>query len=308
MTRRDRPPGDVDHDDGDESPAAVEDADDAFGRLASDLRLELLAIVARSEAPPSHSTLLERSSADDAGRLNYHLRQLGGSLLRTVDGGYELTQQGRWAHNLLVAEVLEGETTRDPESVDAPCGHCSAARVEIAYRGGEGIVTCPSCERTHSTFDFPPGAARRLGTEAFVAAYAARTRRFVGLADEGVCPFCAQPVRATLEEWPTTPSAGRDGDPGTCAVRFECGGCTGRIRAPLGLVLSTRQRVRATLSDHGVRVTEAPFWTFEWGVFPAPVIQEGDPRRVSLDVPLDDTTWRAVVDEAVDLVEWRTVA
>ncbi|WP_247730297.1 DUF7351 domain-containing protein [Halovivax limisalsi] len=305
MTRRNSTPEGGDRDDGDRPPTSV--GDDAFGRLASDLRLELLAIVARSEAPPSHSTLLERSSATDAGRLNYHLRRLGGSLLRASDEGYELTQQGRWAHNLLIADVLDGETTREGESIDGPCGHCGAVRVEIAYRGGEGIVTCPSCERTHSAFDFPPGAARRLETEAFVEAYAARTRRFVGLADEGVCPFCAQPTRATLEDWPDPSSPDRGGEPKSCAVRFECSGCTGRIRAPLGLVLSTRPRVRATLSDHGVRLTDAPFWTFEWGVFSASKIQEDDPRRVSLDVPLDDTVWRAVVDADVDLAEWRNV-
>lgn len=270
--------------------------DDSFRGLASDIRLELVAILAAGDAPLSYSTILDRSSAEDGGRLNYHLRQLTGAFVRKSTDGYELTQQGRWAHNLLAADVLNDEVERDPVAIDSACGRCANPTVEIGYRNGEGIVECPACERTLSAFDFPPGPAASLSTAEFVAAYAKRTRAYVDLADDGVCPFCAHRTTSTVD-----PRSERR--PDAPSVRFDCAGCGATVYAPLGLVLSTRPRIDSTLSDRGLDLDTTPFWEHEWAVFSAPTVSQREPPRVSLAITVADAEWRVVVNGDASIVD-----
>ncbi|AGB17722.1 hypothetical protein Halru_3156 [Halovivax ruber XH-70] len=270
--------------------------DDSFRGLASELRLGLVAILAASDAPLSYSTILDRSPVDDGGRLNYHLRQLTGTFVRKSSAGYELTQQGRWAHNLLVADVLNDEVERDPVVIDSVCGRCANPTVEISYRAGEGVVECPACEHVLSAFDFPPGPADSLSTAAFVAAYANRTRAYVDLADDGVCPFCAHRMTSTVDSW-------AERRPDAPSVRFDCAGCGATVYAPVGLVLSTRPRIASTLFDHGAALDTTPFWEYEWAVFSAPTVSQQEPLRISLTITVADVEWRVVVNGDASIVD-----
>lgn len=270
----------------------------AFAALADETRLEILAVLGRIETPAPYSTLFDRVSIDDAGQFNYHLRQLRGRYVRKTDGGYRLGQPGLWASNLLSSGVLESDVSRPFEAIDSACGRCGQP-VEIGYRNGEAIVRCLDCGVRLTRFDFPPRAAESLPLDSFVAAYARRTAAFVGLADDGVCPFCGRRMDAVL-------APDRATRPGGVPVAFDCDGCRAGIRAPLGLVLAGRPRVAAAFADRGVDLTDTPFWEIEFCTFSAPRIRRAEPLEVVLSATIDGHDCRAVVDAAVELCEWST--
>ncbi|RBI62492.1 transcriptional regulator [halophilic archaeon] len=269
---------------------------ESFGTLANATRLEILDALATADSPLSYANLFERSSADDRGRFNYHLRQLRDGHVRKTDQGYELAQSGVWATNILTASVLQQGGERPFREIDSTCGNCGSSPVEIGYRGGEGIVRCRECDRQLTRFDFPPGAVRNLSLEDFVEAFAQRTRRYVGLADAGVCPFCSHRMTSVLRPGSATRSD-------SLPVAFDCSGCSAELRAPLGLVLSNRPRISATLFERGIDLDETPFWERGWCTFSAPRVSRTDPLLVALEMPTDDGDWTVVADENVDIRE-----
>lgn len=269
------------------SPQAVRDD---FGRLANVTRLEILRTIADAEGPVAYADLLEELSVTDSGQCNYHLRQLRETFVDRTDAGYELTQTGLRAANLLAARSLQTGVERPFRSIDSRCGRCGGGAVEIGYRRGEGIVRCRSCDRQLTRFDFPPAAARSSSLEEFTHAFAQRTRRYVELLEEGVCPFCSHTMRRTVR-----PGAATHAD--SLPVAGSCSACSAAIRAPVGLALLNRPRVAAAFSEAGVSFSETPFWELGWCTFGAPTVHGTEPLVVAIETTIDGTEWRIHVDE-----------
>ncbi|SFC70377.1 hypothetical protein SAMN05444422_11572 [Halobiforma haloterrestris] len=272
---------------------------DSFGRLTNATRLEMLRVLAAADPPLEYTELFERVSVTDSGQFNYHLRQLVDEYVTKSERGYDLTQPGRRAADLLATNSLQSGASRRFERIDSRCGCCGATAVEIGYREGEGVVRCPDCERRLAGFDFPPAAATAYSLEEFVDAFARRTRAYFGLADDGVCPFCAHSVSFEIRL-----SAARRPDDvpavGTCVE------CPAGIRAPIGLLLSTRTRILSAFADAGVNVRQRPFWELDWCTLDAPEISRTDPLAVELEIEIDDGSAVAVVDSDLELLEFRT--
>lgn len=280
----------------DDSRPGVEGSHDPFGSLASAVRVEILVTLSADPSPLSYAELFEATSADDRGRFNYHLRKLRDEFVRKTDDGYELTQRGRWSTNLVAASVLQEGDDRPFRGIDSTCGRCGGDAVEMGYRDGEGIVRCTDCETHLVRFDFPPGAVRNRSLGELVTAFATRTREYVALADEGVCPFCSNETTAKIDPGAAT-------DPDGLPVVYDCRFCSARIRSPLGLSLATRPELSAKLVDSGRNLRTTPFWEFEWCTFVAPAVHETTPIVARIELPLGDDTGRVLVNEDVEVVE-----
>jgi len=73
-----------------------------LGTLSEPARLELLLILYESGEPLSYSSILARSSIEDKGRFNYHLRRLRSTYLTNTETGYSLSDTGRKVVEMLV--------------------------------------------------------------------------------------------------------------------------------------------------------------------------------------------------------------
>ncbi|NHN40885.1 helix-turn-helix transcriptional regulator [Halorubellus sp. JP-L1] len=281
--------------DGNERSGGANDGD-SFGRLANATRLEIVDALATDETPLDYTALFERVSVDDSGQFNYHLRQLVGEYVRKTDEGYLLDQAGLRAANVIASSSLELGANRQFQRIDSRCGACGSDGVDIGYRAGEGVVRCPDCERRLTRFDFPPAAVETYAPAAFADAFAQRTRSYIGLADDGVCPFCAHSMSTEVE-----PSAATH--PDAVPVVGRCSACPAGIRAPVGLVLSNRPRIQSLVADSGVPFRETPFWEFEWCTFDAPVIRKTDPLVAELGVDVGDESASILVNANVEILE-----
>ena len=104
------PPGE---DSGQPSASALERLSSTLDTLSDRTRLELLTVLYDATEPLSYSTLRSRTSIEDKGRYNYHLRQLRGVFVETVDGGYSLTEAGEESVQTLLDDVQPLNTTAD---------------------------------------------------------------------------------------------------------------------------------------------------------------------------------------------------
>lgn len=270
---------------------------DSISHLANETRLGILQTLADAETPLSYTEIFDRIDVDDSGHLNYHLRQLRGKYVRQTDAGYALRQPGLRAANLLASNALQRGTDRPFEAIDSTCGNCGSNTVEIGYTDGEGIVRCPACDVQFACFDFPPSAARAHSLDKFATAFARRTRRFVGLADDGVCPFCMHTMTTTLERAQTD-------RPETIHIRAHCEACPAGIRSALGLVLLNRPAVVAAFHDASPDRSITPFWEHNWCMKSTPELVQTDPLRAELETTLDENTIRATVNADVELEEF----
>lgn len=84
------------------SPNALAGISSVLGALSEPARLELLVVLYESESPLTYSTLRARSSIDDKGRFNYHLRKLRGAFVAKTEAGYALTETGRTVVEMLL--------------------------------------------------------------------------------------------------------------------------------------------------------------------------------------------------------------
>jgi citrate synthase len=84
-------------------PSSLEPASEILATLSEPTRLEILLILHRNAAELAYSVLRTKSSIEDNGRFNYHLRQLGESDLVSSTDGYALTDTGKTLVQTLIA-------------------------------------------------------------------------------------------------------------------------------------------------------------------------------------------------------------
>jgi hypothetical protein len=74
--------------------AALEAATSAFDVLSDPTRATILGALYDADGPLSYSAVADAAGVEDNGRLNYHLRELGGLVDRS-ETGYVLSERGR---------------------------------------------------------------------------------------------------------------------------------------------------------------------------------------------------------------------
>ncbi|WP_324757669.1 citrate/2-methylcitrate synthase [Haloarcula sp. GH36] len=85
----------------------VEPVSETLQTLSEPARLEMLLALAAADGAIAYSTLRERTSIEDKGRFNYHLRQLRGAFVADDESGYALTAAGeRFVETVLAGDVV----------------------------------------------------------------------------------------------------------------------------------------------------------------------------------------------------------
>jgi len=85
------------------SASDIDAATGLFETLSNQVRLEILTALHERSEPISYTALRGETSIEDKGQFNYHLRQLD-SLVRSRDGNYSLTDDGRALLETVLAE------------------------------------------------------------------------------------------------------------------------------------------------------------------------------------------------------------
>src|SRR6056297_4234543 len=148
--------GEPQSDDG-KSPA------DAFAVVGNEIRAEIVRALgdARVEqgAPPvlSFSELRSRTVIDvRSSQFNYHLKQLVGRYVESVDDGYRMRAEGRVLYGTIRAGTFEKSESVHAIEAGFECHYCGAG-VTATVEKSMVTVECPACEYTYGYSGAPPG-------------------------------------------------------------------------------------------------------------------------------------------------------
>jgi hypothetical protein len=274
-------------------------ADDAFGLLGNETRLDIVRALFDAEGERSFSALREAVGVRDSGQFNYHLEKLVGSFVRKTDDGYGLTRAGSQVAGSIVAGQYTKTVEGDPVPVDADCPYCDGPLV-ARFEDDMVRVACEDCEQVVLGLPVPPGAFEDYPRCEWPAVAERWTRVAFESAERGFCRTCHGPVRAQVE---LDPDGGFE--PFEAAVRYVCQRCGTGVRASAGASVLFAPAVVAFYHDRGVDVSEMPMWEFDWAVRPSASVVSEDPTRVEVPVEHDGDRLVLTLDEGGDVVDER---
>jgi len=247
----------------------------------------------------SYSTIQERSGIEDNGRFNYHLDKLRGHFLTEVERGYQLLPAGWRVLETLQAGVFTDHVHTEKVEIDYDCPTCGTP-AHAWYRDNEVVVRCLDCPRNVTRMAFPPRRVQNREFRDVLAAYSVKKQTWNTLARRGVCVYCGDRARNTVdpdEEWVHA-------DP---AAVMTCEGCGGRFYTCVAERLLTHPAVVSFFYDNGTDIYDRPYWTVSACVEePSSVVSE-DPLEVRLVYTADEEELWLLVGKELNIIEQERV-
>jgi hypothetical protein len=269
---------------------------DAFALVGEEIRLSILEALWRLETPARFSDIREAVGVSDSAHFNYHLGKLTDTFVRKTDDGYEL----RTAGHRIVQAVLAGSFTEHPERDLAIDDHCTICGGPLSARYADEMLTieCTECAHGHGEYPFPPGGLHDRSDAEVLEAFDQRVRHLHCLAKDGVCPECNGRMETVIVDG----EACCLGD----GLRADhiCQQCGHTLCSAIGLGLLDHSRVASFHEDHGVALSETPYWRLRWCVDDGPVtVLDDDPWRFRIEMTLDGERLEVELDGDLTVVE-----
>ena len=190
--------------------------------------------------------------------------------------------------------------------VDGACLDCGGD-LEAVF-GDHGIVIdCTECAASVTSPDVPPGLLADSDPEGAPELVGRWNHVQFAAKDAGICRNCYNETDRTL--YLTTDEDAPDWleDSGLLGMEFyDCTRCGATLNVAVQVAVLSHPRVAAYHYEHGVDVRETPTWQFDWIETGRGTVEDCDPVRLALPIPLGDECRTFVFDGDLDLVEVRT--
>lgn len=297
---------------------------EAFQLLSDETRLEILQALAESDdedasSPMGFAAIRERITADDPGRINYHLNKLSSHFIRRTDDGYELRESGTRVVRMLRAGTAVDDPEIEPVPVDHSCWFCGA-QTTLSYRDGWRYLECTGCD-ARCVDTFPPGVLSK--TELPPSGLLGRTPSEITDADriwvghrrasvlDGVCPECAgsMPVTSIVicddhqPDWDTYQYCEHCGSLFWMLVSHVCEVCHYDWKLPTLFYPARHPAVVAFYYEHGIEFDLATrdqrSLLLDW----EQELLSDDPVRIRITISLDDDELQLTYDDSMNVVD-----
>lgn len=252
------------------------DPEELFTVLADETRLGILeALWECDDEPMPFSELYGAVDIDDSGHFNYHLDKITGRFITKTDGGYALTQAGKYVNGALASGVYTAEGALKPIPLDASCRTCSGDRT-LKYEDEVVHVECESCPAGWVAA-VPPAVLAGYDRDEISRVVSQYLRTKFRRIIDGFCTYCDGRVELAvgpseaMDVGPDNPSG--DQDPTQPVIQSDCQRCSATVGLSLAHgLLFTHPAVISFYYEHGVDLRDRLIWD-------APV----DPDQVTLD-------------------------
>lgn len=276
----------------------------AFRLLASEVRLAIVEALGDAMAGGSHSPLpfsdiQERVGVEDNGRFNYHLRQLVGHFVESVEEGYRLRLPGVLVYQAVRSGAYVDSTAVDPQPAGDPCTNCDD-ELQIWYDGARFTVGCRDCEDTDIQYPLPGWDAEDDDADDLLSVANRRIHRDMTSMRQGICPYCSGRVDASLSD-------DREGLPSDApeesVVHYTCRRCHWFMHTSPGGPASTHPAIVAFFYEHGYAFPDYRAWRPP-GEF-THAVESREPLRISVTFEVEADARALVLDEEAEVVEVR---
>lgn len=277
------------------------EAEAALSSIGNEHRLEILRVLVEAQRerdlPLPFSKIRTRVEIDDPGQLGYHLRQLTGKFIRHTDDGYALRTAGKNVVRAILSGTFADHQTRTFEA-PGECPHCEAAGLHAKYDDEWLLLRCDDCDTHLTVWSFPSGGATNRDDALLLMAFDQWVRQRIALARDGVCPECGGVMRFT-----ETTTAFADAWPFDVLPVYRCRHCYEELCPSFGMTLLTDTSVRSFYREHGIELTEIPFWRLDFCVDDRRTeILSTDPLSVVVSFELDEQVLTVELDDSLSVV------
>lgn len=287
-----------------------EDTHDAFALVGNEVRMAILRALGREQGtrgPPAVLPFAElRAEVGpemDSSRFNYHLQQLVGHFVESVEDGYRLRPEGTTLYRTLQAGSFDEHFSVDPIEVGATCQFCPG-EIEALYDDGRFTVRCPECEHFYYRATLPPTAVEGGIGPALLERCVQYERHLVVATTGGVCPTCVHGLDTTLLTADEVTLQGGTTDHIEVITHSSCSNCGFQHYLPVGWALLADPALITFFYQRGVDVTSRPAWELEFAATDRhTTIRSTDPWEVALSVSQSGDTLELVVDDSLDVIE-----
>ncbi|MBP1986894.1 winged helix-turn-helix domain-containing protein [Halolamina salifodinae] len=271
---------------------------DAFGLVANETRISILEALWTAEGETVRfSELRETVGMRDSAQFNYHLDKLTDQFVRKVEAGYQLRHAGEKVVQAVLAGSFTEHPTIEPIDVDDPCVQCGA-ELQAVYDDEQLSIQCPDCGYGHGEYAFPPGGLTDRDDEEILAAFDQRVRHLHCLAKDGVCPECSGRMETTVERADACCVGS------SLTATHRCSQCNHQLCSAVGLALLDDSEVVGFHREHGVSLSERPYWTLSWCVSDEAIELAGEePQRFEVAIEQGGETLTVTLDDDLSVLE-----
>lgn len=285
------------------------DSKDAFALAGNEVRMEVireLGDAQGSRGPPATLSFAElRRRVEpgmDSGRFNYHLQQLVGHFVASVEEGYRLEPEGTTLYRTIRAGSFASHDSLPPTTLDSECHFCGCSQ-EALYDGGRFTVRCEDCTHVYHRQTIPPQAVGTTITDTLVRRVDQYHRHQLSADSRGVCPICVSSIDTRFLPAGDVTMAGDTVDQLTVFAHTGCPHCGHQHYMTVGSLLLARSELISFCYERGLDVTTVPVWELEFAATDRFVeIRSRNPWRVSLTLSLDGDELELVLDDTFELL------
>lgn len=286
------------------SRVAATDPGEAFGTLASEIRVTILrALWDADDQVVPFSDLQSAVDVEDSGKFNYHVGRFDGRFVERTDDGYRLTQAGV----RLVGALIGGSyTSRDgtgPVAVEDACPAC-AGELTFEYADDHGLIDCESCGRL-SEYPVPPGVLADRDEDELASAVQQYAHSVIERASRGFCPQCEGPTdsrlvtAATTADDASTPPRALEDIP---MARSDCRRCGRSVDTTVRIRLVRHPAVVSFFHDRGVDYRDLSIWRLGGLDDDVASVTGRAPLEATVSYTADGDKLALIVDESLSVV------
>jgi len=278
---------------------------EAFDLLANEIRLEILRTLGEATAndesvPMAFSEIQRRVSVSDNGRFNYHLSKLLDRFVEKTDEGYELRPPGMRIYQAIISGAYTDEEEVGPARIEGEfCDDCKTD-AKAWYENSHFHLGCAECGKLIIHYPIPPGSFDLEDPESMVTAASTWLLRDHISASQGVCPYCAGSVEATLSG-DESGMESLEERKYRGVVTYSCHRCSWVLHCNPPFAMTTHPLVIGFFAERGIDV----FARHPWAIYPdaEELVLSEDPWRVEIAYCVDGAEQRIIIDENVELLE-----
>ena len=291
-------------------------ADEIFGLLSDEIRLDILQTVARAQnekkqtgiASLSFSDIYDRVEVDNTSKLSYHLGELTGTFLRKHDDGYAFTHAGEQMVRFVLAENYRQPSDIGPIETQGGCQFCGETTVRAVLEDQYFMMYCTECDRGANAYRVRPAQVRERSGEDLIEAVIREQAADLLKTRRGVCPDCAGRIETEVLDAADIPFP--EERPVTFITLSECRDCLRFLSLPLPAAAAYHPESISFHWEHGVDILGTGVWEFNrylhdgrWSSERA----DTNPEEYCVELRRNTSSLRLFLDEGASVVRTERV-
>lgn len=283
---------------------------DAFALAGNEVRMRIIKELGDAQGtrgPPatlSFGDLRSRvESRIDSGRFNYHLQQLVGHFVASVNDGYRLTPEGTTLYRSIRAGSFASHESLSPTPIASDCHFCTRS-LEALYDDGRFTIRCSDCDHIYHRQTIPPHAVGDEITGDLVRRADRYHRHQLLASSRGVCPVCVNDLDTRFLPAEDVTMPGKTTERLTVLAHASCDHCGHQHYMMVGSLLLYHPVLVSFCYDRGLDVTSVPVWELEFATTDRYLeLVSSDPWRVVFTLTIDGDELELVVDDSLGLID-----